>query len=898
MKRAIFTIVSNNYLHFARAMLKSAREVHPEADLFCVIVDRDVRPAEDLASEFTPLFVDDLDLPDRQQFLFRYNVLELNTAVKPWGFGYLLDHRYDEVIYVDPDIWLYRPLDEVMLLFSAGSNIVMTPHLLAPIEDALSPSELDIRRAGTYNFGFCAVRAADETRKFIRWWQSKLERGCVVALDKGIFVDQSWMDLVPGLFDGVSILRHPGYNVAYWNLAQREVSERDGQWFVDGQPLVFFHFSGLDPLKPDNFSKHQNRFTLKDLGAVRKLVAQYVGTLLQMGAREYSRFAYGFDQFESGQLIPNFLRIFYRETPAFERAMGEDPFRRAASVNETAKTVDAVPITWAMLAYWSHRVDVQGLFPLTSDESVRAFRSWFEGDDASVFTRSTISPGSRGSSTSLHKDAADSSSKLPSGERGPSPIDPGIPASDNAVHADRLVGLVQMLFYTILGRFAEPEAVTVYRRIAAKPYGGLRVWRALAKSKENRRRPGWLARSAKGLKIAWSGEAFATAMGPSGGAAARRDGQIDRPIPGVNIVGYVKAELGVGQAARSLASAAQAAGIEYALVDVGYQSLNRQTDDSALGLASEKKQPIDVLYVNADQTPETLRFLAEKGHNSRLRIGNWHWEQPSLPSRFLPSFAGLAEVWVPTAFVQQAVSAIAPCPVVKISNAVDFAIPEAPDRKKFGLPHGKFLVLVMYDFASHQFRKNPQAAIDAFRQLASKNAGAALVVKTVNAQHHPDDFRDLERSLADLPDVVLITDFLSRGDVYELQACCDVLLSLHRAEGFGLALAEMMFLGRPVVATGWSGNMDFMTPMNSYPVEYALKPLESSSGVYEAGQLWAEADVDHAAWCLGKLMQEPAEAKAMGRRAAASIRATHAPDVIGAVMKHRLELVSRLHGLT
>ena len=242
------TIVSNNYLHFARTMLQSAKQQHPEYALYCVIVDRNLSHAVALSSEFEAISFEKLNLPLGEEFLFQYNILELNTAVKPWTIEYLFERGYDNVIYVDPDICFYGRMTDVEQMLSTNTDIVLTPHLLAPVTDDKQPRELDIRRAGTYNFGFCALRDSTNTRKFLRWWQSKLTRDCVNDPDRGLFVDQSWIDLVPGLFDNVGILRHKGYNVAYWNIAQRPLTKRDAhRYFVDDDPLVFFHFSGLDP---------------------------------------------------------------------------------------------------------------------------------------------------------------------------------------------------------------------------------------------------------------------------------------------------------------------------------------------------------------------------------------------------------------------------------------------------------------------------------------------------------------------------------------------------------------------------------------------------------------------------------------------------------------------------
>ena len=283
---AIFTIVSNNYLHFARTMLQSARQHHPASSLYCVIVDRDLHHAVAFSNEFEAIPLSNLDLPLGDEFLFQYTVVELNTAVKPWAMAHLLDRGHDKIVYIDPDVYFYRPMEEVETLLSTEADIVLTPHLLAPVADDKTPSELDIRRAGAYNFGFCAIRESVNTRAFVKWWQSKLLHHCVSELDKGLFVDQSWGDLIPGMFSRVFILRHPGYNIAYWNIAQRPILDGDnGDKLVNGAPLTFIHFSGFDPHDPELLSKYQNRFSLSELGKAQTLFHDYAKLLIHNGAR-------------------------------------------------------------------------------------------------------------------------------------------------------------------------------------------------------------------------------------------------------------------------------------------------------------------------------------------------------------------------------------------------------------------------------------------------------------------------------------------------------------------------------------------------------------------------------------------------------------------------------------
>ncbi|MGP1685155.1 MAG: glycosyltransferase, partial [Giesbergeria sp.] len=177
------------------------------------------------------------------------------------------------------------------------------------------------------------------------------------------------------------------------------------------------------------------------------------------------------------------------------------------------------------------------------------------------------------------------------------------------------------------------------------------------------------------------------------------------------------------------------------------------------------------------------------------------------------------------------------------------------------------------------------------RLAAQSHPQLTLVIKTINSQHHPEAFAQLKASVQDLPNVTFINEFFTRQQTWDLEHCCDILLSLHRAEGFGLAPAEMMYLGKPVVATGWSANMDFMTTANSLPVRYELKALDIDLGAYPAGPLWAEADVEHAAWCLSQLASQPELAQRLGAQAARDIHHQLSPAVVGRQIRQRLQML-------
>ncbi|MBQ0918450.1 glycosyltransferase [Hydrogenophaga aromaticivorans] len=468
------------------------------------------------------------------------------------------------------------------------------------------------------------------------------------------------------------------------------------------------------------------------------------------------------------------------------------------------------------------------------------------------------------------------------------------------------------LFHGMLQRAPDRAALVDLLPLMNHRTGLLRVALALARSAEARAlSPGIAQRLVRALRPLAGGSAWddppalALALAPlpepDTPLARTRSAPVSRPsaLPcpqGLNLIGYIKAELGVGEAARSLARACQAADIAYSTFDVGHQSQNLQRDDSIVAQASPRHYAIDLLYVNPSHTAATVEHLREQGKSrGAYAIGFWHWEQPELPPHFHGAFAHVDEVWVPSTFVQDAVADVAPVPVFKVPHAVSFTPSSQVSRRTFGLPEGRKLVLVMYDFMSSQHRKNPQAAVAAFRIAARRQPELGLVIKTLNSEHHPQALAELLDSVADLPHVTFINHFLTRQGSWDLMSCCDILLSLHRAEGFGLAPAEMMSLGKPVVATGWSANMDFMTTDNSLPVRYTLRPLEHDLAAYPAGPLWAEADVEHAAHCLEDLATDAPLAQRLGQRAALDIRQQLSPQVVGARIRQRLQMLGHWH---
>jgi glycosyltransferase involved in cell wall biosynthesis len=330
--------------------------------------------------------------------------------------------------------------------------------------------------------------------------------------------------------------------------------------------------------------------------------------------------------------------------------------------------------------------------------------------------------------------------------------------------------------------------------------------------------------------------------------------------------------------------------IPFALCDFNCGNLSRTANATwSHRISTANPYWLNLFHINADQMDVALANLGKSFFANHYNIGFWHWETPDFPDKWLSAFATVDEVWVPSQFVLDSISAKAPCPVIRMPHAIRFDVnSENVTRASFGLPHNSFLFLAMSDLRSGQFRKNPVGAIAAFRQAFPKPENIGLVIKINNGASDPDEIRQLRAYVNDMPNVFVIDRTLSRQDTYNLEAVCDCFVSLHRAEGFGLGLAESMFLGKPVIGTNWSGNRDFMNPTNSCPVNYQLVSLKRDCGPYAAGHIWAEPDLDHAAWYMRQLVENQSWRQWLAANGQQTIRTEFAPETVGGMYRRRL----------
>lgn len=364
---------------------------------------------------------------------------------------------------------------------------------------------------------------------------------------------------------------------------------------------------------------------------------------------------------------------------------------------------------------------------------------------------------------------------------------------------------------------------------------------------------------------------------------------------GVNLLGYARGEFGVAENVRSYARALNEAAYPFLIFDLDAGEISRQQDRSMERHFSDTlRYPSSIFFINAEQMQIAHSVLGRAVYSGRYNIGFWAWELEKFPREWGGAFRCVDEIWTPTAFVRDAISAATDKPVLRVPTSIEIEVPQGMDRAHFGLSSDAFVFLFSYDFNSFVSRKNPEAVIAAFRQaFADGVQGVRLLVKSTNGNRFPENFEQLRRAAADDPRIEMRDGFLSRDEMSGLQNAVDGYVSLHRSEGFGLGMAECMYLGKPVIATGYSGNMDFMDGENSLLVDYRMTPLHEGNYVCWQGQQWADPDVAHAARLMRLVFDDRELAHRIGANAAASIRRTHSRAVCGSIMIERLRTIDR-----
>jgi glycosyltransferase involved in cell wall biosynthesis len=382
-------------------------------------------------------------------------------------------------------------------------------------------------------------------------------------------------------------------------------------------------------------------------------------------------------------------------------------------------------------------------------------------------------------------------------------------------------------------------------------------------------------------RTSWQLERRSVLIRPSIGSSRTPVQSVGHNHNGINVVGYLAFDSSLGDVGRRIVASLDAAHVPVAALEHHRTGSPRSPQPPVTTVAAHHHT--NLVVVNADQFHF---FVADHGDTllrGRRTIAYWFWELEHVPAHMRDAIAHVDEIWAGTRFVADAFAAVTDTPVRCVPIPVTEPRPSGATRAELGMPEGRFTFVVTFDHFSVAERKNPWGAVEAYRRAFPEPTpdGPVLVVKTINGDRRWQNHERLLLAAAGRPDIVVLDAHLDRADQMAVLANADCLVSLHRSEGLGLHCAEAMWLGKPVVATRYSGNLDFMDDDCSVLIDATLVPVSHGEGVYPTSAVWADPDLDQAATWLRRLATEPDLVARLGAAARRKMAAQPSPAATG-----------------
>lgn len=364
---------------------------------------------------------------------------------------------------------------------------------------------------------------------------------------------------------------------------------------------------------------------------------------------------------------------------------------------------------------------------------------------------------------------------------------------------------------------------------------------------------------------------------------------------GINVAGHINGDFGLAEGVRSTLKAMESTDIPFVMNDLPIITSPR-SNTTYTNFSPDNPYPVNLVHTNPNWVYQgyygrVFPLFGPEYFPHRYNIGFWFWELPQFPKEWEFAFDLFDEIWAASKYTAESIAAVSPVPVIKIPLTVDLPQPKLT-RKDLNLPENKFIFLFVFDFGSSFHRKNAMGTIKAFQNAFDKSSeDVLLIIKFTGSEHFSKQREELDALLEGWSSIKIIDRHLPREEVLALLNNCDCYISLHRAEGFGLTMAEAMFYGKPVIATGYSSNVDFMNVGNSFLIRYELVTTTEDYGFYPKGSVWADPDVEEATYWMKYVYDNYEEAKEVGAIAAEEVRSLLNPKVIGKKIKKRLEYV-------
>jgi hypothetical protein len=905
------TLVSNNYLALARVLAESYREQHPGARVITCIVDTPDPSVRYADLPFETIFVSDLGLANFANLAFRYNVLELNTAVKPFLLEALrLRLGLERIFYLDPDILVLAPLTGLEQALERGSA-ALTPHVTAPLDDDRVPSERTILMCGVYNLGFLGLRLDSSTAGFLRWWQERLTRFCVHDVDHGLFVDQSWMDLAPAFLPDVQVVRDPVYNVAYWNLAHRFPRRENGRWTIEGQPLSFFHFSGLPFDQLARVSRYQDRIDLRQRPELLPLFEDYRARVMAAGHEAYRTLSYGYGRWADGTRIPDVARrALQRIDP--QGARWPDPFAVGpGSWLEWLRTPIAYRggrLNRLLLSLWDERDDLAQRFPDVLGGDLASFVQHVRNDAERLGLApewvtdvgGSIEPSVTGSTRVTLPQPATSAGHL---LRREILANPGTfaawlnePLGDLRARPrlTRMALMVHGLRSDVQRRFPAPLD---HDRL------GFAYWLVTDGAREHSIDAALLhpiqaslpARSRFALALrrvkrrVSKARVPAPAPEPSNAvvSAARTTPRPEAEL-GVNLVGHL-ARPGT---ARGSQLALEQAGIAWVPI-----SLDR---DPLLDLVRGRQHApsgaphaLTLLHAAPDELVEALQHVPTATHATGYNIGYWFWHLSHFPLALADAFGFVDEVWAPSRFSLDALRPLARVPLRLVPPCVPQPGTTTASRADLGWDPTRFVFFSSLRASSASDMEAAESLFAALAQTQRLTAHPVLLALRIRSRSDASAAVHKLRLLAgDLP-VQIDSVAEDERNLDAPLAHCDAYVSLHRACALGRTSIQALMLARPLIATAYGGVTDFLNESTGWPVPYRSTVIRHALPRCPSGAIWAKADIAAAAAAMADVIARPGEAAVRARAGQQEVRGTYGVDAASARLRAELERLLR-----
>jgi len=862
------------------------------------------------------------------------------------------------VIYLDPDTLAVTRFSECFSLIDGGANVILTPHTTSPIEDDLHPNDFDMAKAGIYNLGFCGVSASLEGRRFVGWWARKLEADCRVDISNGIFVDQKWCDAVPALFDGTAILRHQGYNVGYWNLMHRPLHfSADGTLMAGDDAARLLHFSGTDMRMFNVVSKHQDRLFMSNVNEdTYDVLAAYRFALanneyFSLSRHQPSIGGYGhFSDLSFNDAYRKKLSLLLSQHDLPPRLPAKTDFTTFA-ISHVADPASTLPLSDFFYVVREIRDDLKAAFPdFTSRPGVEAFVDWVQESAARELPMADFSRNELLYSLLVLRMII-----LNRFDIGPSPK--ALPmrfveALQTVQWLDaESYFLILLSFFDRFHICAEPNdaayplplALTVLYRARADlratfdlstedgrhaylnwaignfnaEYGSSDSFERFARrafehpadwlESDAEPRPGhrfeplgpsaWMALIQFGMRPRADYPVFEPP------AKALVDEPVTRRVPAlvieplqqhVSLIGYPKAQMGMGEHVRNTAAALHSIGEPFEIFDF---NANLNCEIGAREWESYiRQQPtgnINILHINADETLSADRIFGRSMFEGRYNIGYWAWELERFPTAWKGAIDLVDEIWAPSNFIAASLRQVTRKPVHVMPLRVERPQDGHFRPGDYAIIGNAFNFVFYFDFNSYHQRKNPAGVVSAFLSAFPQRemAPVRLLIKSIGAEAHPTIARKFNDLAENDARIFHLTETMSAEEMSGLLAFSNCFVSLHRSEGFGRGMAEAMATGVPVIATGYGGNVDFMDESNSFLVEYRLRPIRAGEYVYGEGAYWAEPNLEHAAELMKFVHDNPRAAKQRAAKAKRSIAKGHSTKAVAASISRRLDVI-------